>query len=34
VTKLAAVLHQIDSGSVLPPEFQRGFHEISSAAQS
>jgi Protein of unknown function DUF262 len=25
VTKLAAILHQIDSGSVLLPEFQRGY---------
>src|ERR1700748_45556 len=25
VTKLAAILYQIDSGSVLLPEFQRGY---------
>ena len=25
MTKLAAILHQIDSGSVLLPEFQRGY---------
>jgi hypothetical protein len=31
VTKLAAILDQIDSGSVLLPEFQRGYEAYSGS---